>query len=216
MRDLFGKAGRAYLAELAVPEPWNTTLAQSLELIGETEERIKACERDLLARALHDPYVPLLVTVPGIGLILGSIIAAELGDIGRFASAKKFVGYTGLCPFVRQSGGRDDRGPLASERSAPAPLGAHRGHHPRLLAPAVPGPLPAHKEAPRQASWPFGRQGRARPHPRHRDLAHAQQEQAIRPGRSRSCSGRLTTLPEMDRRSIPIQPCPPNEEAIER
>jgi len=113
MRDLFGKAGRAYLAELAVPEPWNTTLAQSLELIGETEERIKACERDLLARALHDPYVPLLVTVPGIGLILGSIIAAELGDIGRFASAKKFVGYTGLCPFVRQSGGRDDRGPLA-------------------------------------------------------------------------------------------------------
>ena len=113
MRDLFGKAGRAYLAELAVPEPWNTTLEMSLELIGETEERIKACERELLARALHDPYVPLLVTVPGIGLILGSIIAAELGDIGRFASAKKFVGYTGLCPFVRQSGGRDDRGPLA-------------------------------------------------------------------------------------------------------
>jgi transposase len=53
------------------------------------------------------------VTVPGIAWVLGYTIAAELGDIGRFASAKKFVGYTGLCPFVRQSGRRDDRGPLA-------------------------------------------------------------------------------------------------------
>ncbi len=113
MTDLFGAAGRSYLASLEIPEPWCTTLARSLELIEETQARIEACERELLARSRHDPAVQLLVTVPGIGLILASIIAAELGDIGRFASPKHFVGYTGLCPYVRQSGGRDDRGPLA-------------------------------------------------------------------------------------------------------
>ena len=91
----------------------HATLTRSLELIRETETQIEACERELLARSLGDPYVRLLVTVPGIGLILASIIAAEIGDIDRFPSAKRFVGYTGLCPFVRQSGGRDDRGPLA-------------------------------------------------------------------------------------------------------
>jgi len=33
----------------------------------------------------------------------------------RFASAKKLVGYTGLCPIVRQSGEKDRRGPLAKQ-----------------------------------------------------------------------------------------------------
>ena len=40
-------------------------------------------------------------------------IASEIGDIQRFASPKKLAGYRGLCPFVRQSGNRDLRWPLA-------------------------------------------------------------------------------------------------------
>ena len=46
--------------------------------------------------------------------MLGSHIAAELGDITRFASAKKLCGYTGLSPSVDQSGSSDHRGPLAN------------------------------------------------------------------------------------------------------
>jgi transposase len=38
--------------------------------------------------------------VPGISWVLGYTIAAEIGDIGRFASPKRFTGYTGLCPRV--------------------------------------------------------------------------------------------------------------------
>ena len=38
--------------------------------------------------------------------------ASELGDITRFPTPVKFVGYTGLCPRVDQSGQRDWRGPL--------------------------------------------------------------------------------------------------------
>ena len=44
--------------------------------------------------------------------MLGYTIAAEIGDINRFASPKKLTGYTGLCPRVYQSGGTDRRGPL--------------------------------------------------------------------------------------------------------
>ena len=59
-------------------------------------------------------YVPLLMTAPGIGWVLGYTIASEIGEIARFASPKKLVGYTGLCPRVYQSGDSDDRrGPLA-------------------------------------------------------------------------------------------------------
>ena len=59
------------------------------------------------------PSIPLLMTVPGVGWVLAYTIASEIGDVHRFPSPKKLVGYTGLCPIVRQSGGRDARGPLA-------------------------------------------------------------------------------------------------------
>jgi transposase len=35
--------------------------------------------------------------------VLGYTIAAEIGDITRFASPNKLTGYTGLCPRVYQS-----------------------------------------------------------------------------------------------------------------
>jgi transposase len=56
-----------------------------------------------------------LLTVPGIGWVLAYTIAAEIGDISRFASPRKLAGYTGLCPRVYQSGERDLRGPLAKQ-----------------------------------------------------------------------------------------------------
>ena len=59
--------------------------------------------------------MPLLLTVPGIGWVLAFTIAAEIGDLTRFASPKKLCGYTGLCPRVYQSGDRDSRGPLTKQ-----------------------------------------------------------------------------------------------------
>ncbi len=133
--DLFGTKGRELLARLAVPEPWATTLATSLRFVDELDAEIAACERDLRTQGADHPYVPLLMTVPGIAWVLGYTIAAELGDIGRFASPKKLAGYTGLCPFVRQSGRRDDRGPLAKNgpkylRWALIEAATHAARHP--------------------------------------------------------------------------------------
>lgn len=111
--DLFGVAGRELLARMEVPEPWGSTLRGSLDMVDDLDERIDACARDLRALGADHPLIPLLVTVPGVGWVLAYTIASEIGDIGRFPSPKKLTGYTGLCPLVRQSGGRDVRGPLA-------------------------------------------------------------------------------------------------------
>ena len=111
--DLFGVAGRELLAGLALPEPWASDVATSLALVDELGQQISGIEAELRALGADHHYIKLLETVPGIGWVLGYTIAAELGDIGRFASAKKFVGYTGLCPRVYQSGATDRRGALA-------------------------------------------------------------------------------------------------------
>jgi transposase len=110
--DLFGAGGRRLLAQLALPEPWASTLAASLALIDTPDEQIEACERELRALGAEHRYVPLLSTFPGIGWVLAFTIASEIGDIQRFPSPRKLVGYTGLRPTVEQSGERHRRGPL--------------------------------------------------------------------------------------------------------
>ena len=110
--DLFGVAGRDLLARLEVPEPWASTLDRSLQLVDDLNRRIAGCEAELRALGADHPYVPLLVTVPGIGPTLAYTIASEIGDIRRFASPKRLAGYTGLCPRVYQSGETDRRGRL--------------------------------------------------------------------------------------------------------
>jgi transposase len=110
--DLFGVEGRRLLAGLALPDPWRGTVTAALQLIDDLDRQIDQCERDLHELGATHPYVEWLRTAPGIGWVLAYTIAAEIGDIRRFASPTKLISYTGLCPFVRQSGERDYRGPL--------------------------------------------------------------------------------------------------------
>ena len=133
--DLFGVGGRQLLARLGLPEPWAGTTAAAVALIDELDQQVDACEHELRRLGADHPYVPLLMTTPGIGWVLGYTIAAEIGDIARFASPKKLCGYTGLCPRVYQSGSRDHRGPLAKNgpkylRWALIEAATHAARHP--------------------------------------------------------------------------------------
>jgi transposase len=110
--DLFGAGGRRLLERLQLPQPWAATVAASLALIDSLDEQIDRCERELRVLGADHRYIPLLVSCPGIAWILAFTIASEIGDIERFATPRKLVGYSGLCPRVDQSGERDRRGPL--------------------------------------------------------------------------------------------------------
>jgi transposase len=110
--DLFGAEGRRLLERLEVPEPWRSNVTASVMLIDDLESQISDLNRRLREGHADHPYVPLLLTVPGIGWVLAFTIAAEIGEIERFSSPEKLTGYTGLCPKVKQSGESDRRGPL--------------------------------------------------------------------------------------------------------
>jgi transposase len=111
--DLFGAAGRELLHHLEIPQPWRGTVDASIALIDDLDRQIAEVNRQLRAGSAEHPYVPLLLTVPGIGWVLAFTIAAEIGDVTRFPSPTKLCGYTGLCPRVNQSGESDRRGPLS-------------------------------------------------------------------------------------------------------
>jgi transposase len=133
--DLFGRKGRMLLQRLQIPQPWQGTLAASLRLIDELDREITQLERELRRLGAEHAYIPLLTSIPGIAWVLGYTIAAEIGDIGRFASPRKLAGYTGLCPRVEQSGQRDRRGPLTKRgprylRWALIEAAQHAARHP--------------------------------------------------------------------------------------
>jgi transposase len=111
--DLFGYAGRELLDRLAIPDPWRRTVDVSLRLIDDLELQIANLTCELRRQGADHRYIPLLVTAPGFGWINAFTVASEIGDIERFASPAKLVGYTGLCPRVLQSGSTDRRGPIS-------------------------------------------------------------------------------------------------------
>ena len=149
--DLFGVEGRRLLKRLEVPEPWRGNITASIELIDDLEEQIAEINRRLKEGHAEHPYVPLLLTVPGIGWVLAFTIAAEIGEIERFSSPEKLAGYTGLCPRVNQSGEKDRRGPLTKHGPDLPALGATRGDDARAKAPRLRRALPAH-QAPARAN----------------------------------------------------------------
>jgi transposase len=133
--DLFGAGGRGFLENLALPDAWRRTTTATLEVIDHLDEQIAACEVTLRQAASDHPDVALLQTAPGIGPILGYTIATEIGDIERFATPAKLVGYTGLCPRVHQSGDTDWRGPITRHgprwlRWALIEAAVHASRHP--------------------------------------------------------------------------------------
>lgn len=66
--------------------------------------QIDLLEEAMLVLATQDDRVPLLLQLPGVGLITAITLLAAIGDISRFPLAKKLVGYAGLGARVHDSG----------------------------------------------------------------------------------------------------------------
>jgi len=105
--DLFGKAGRHFLEKLPLPEASREALCGLLELLDQIQARITEVERWMEENLEVDELVRLLMTIPGIGLILAHVIRAEMGEIARFPSHRHLASYSGLAPLSRQSADRD-------------------------------------------------------------------------------------------------------------
>jgi transposase len=69
-------------------------------------ESIVTLEAEIVAHARHDETARRLATIPGIGPITASLIAATVGDIGMFKTARHFAAWLGLVPRQHSTGGK--------------------------------------------------------------------------------------------------------------
>ena len=85
------------------------TYRKRLDNESEAAKTLSRKIADLIAQL---PLAQLLRTIPGVGVVLAATIAAEIGDIARFASAANLRSYARLAPTIFQSGERSTTGPL--------------------------------------------------------------------------------------------------------
>jgi transposase len=117
--DLFGPAGLRFLAKVELREGPRRRLDSTLALIADFTREIDATSREIDARANEDPYVPVLCQIRGVGRYIAMLVIAEVGDITRFATARRLCSWAGLTPTVRSSDGKACLGHITGQGSPP-------------------------------------------------------------------------------------------------
>jgi len=110
--------GRAWLAALELAAVSRELVEDYLGLIDALQDRIDRLDWEIRQRARSDPQVKVLTQLPGIGPFTALVIVAEVGDISRFASARKLASWAGLTPTVRGSDRVAHYGHISKEGSA--------------------------------------------------------------------------------------------------
>jgi len=110
--DLFGKKGRAALAQVALRAPDDFLLRQQLTLLDLLGAQIRELEVRIAQDSAADGAVALLSTIPGLGPILSNVIATEIDGIGRFTESPALCAYAGLIPATFSSGDKTYHGRL--------------------------------------------------------------------------------------------------------
>jgi transposase len=97
----------------AVHLEMNCLLAQ-IELLQHQVNQLEATLTSLMAE------IPQHInSIPEIGLATGAALLSEIGDVRRFASAQKLVGYAGIDPSVYQTGEFEAQETHMSKRGSP-------------------------------------------------------------------------------------------------
>jgi transposase len=200
--DLFGKGGLEFLASLELADGPHRRLESVLALICDFDREITATTQEIDARAKADERVAVLGQIRGIGRYTTMLIIAEVGDVGRFPTARHLCAWAGLTPTVRSPEGKARPGAHLPPRLHRAALGADRGcaEAPHRRRPPT-RPVRADRQTPRTQ----GRQSRDRPpdpHPlllraaRRRDplppKPRPRNRQRRRPGARRMTTSSLT------------------------
>lgn len=102
--DLYAAETRAWWEFAAAGHREEVQLQSDLDTLAFANQQRQRLEDCLAEFAARDERVPLLIQLPGVGLIIALTVLAAVGDISRFPAAKQLVGYAGLGARVHDSG----------------------------------------------------------------------------------------------------------------
>src|SRR4051812_4857660 len=139
--DLFGKAGRQWMATLELPADQRHTLDGCLRQIDFLSDELAVIDGATAGHVLASGDLRRLLTIPGVDATTAATMMATIGRIHRFPTPRHLVGYVGLDARVRQSGNHAGRHGRISKQGASA--ARHVLVQAACAAIKTPGPLHA-------------------------------------------------------------------------
>jgi transposase len=140
--DIFGVGVRDELRVRLKELPAQTAFCAEklLEQLETLQEQIKLFEQRAKRLFRSTPELELVMSMPGVGEILGMVICLEIGDISRFPGPAHLAAYAGTTPRVHSSGGKTRYGQLRRDVNrylkwafveAASVISRHRRSHPQ-------------------------------------------------------------------------------------
>ena len=103
----FADKNRSWWESLTLSPVEKLQVRQDLAMLDHLEPQIAEVNQELARLSTTPPWsghTPYLVQLPGFGLINAMTVISAIGDITRFPTSKKLVGYSGLGGSVHDSG----------------------------------------------------------------------------------------------------------------
>ncbi len=115
--------GAAHLAMLAdllddeigqtLPEAARPMFAMMVDMLADLDRRIAELDKEITRRAREDEVARRLMTIPGIGPITATAIAAIAPPAETFAKGRDFAAWLGLVPKQASTGGKQKLGAIS-------------------------------------------------------------------------------------------------------
>ena len=86
-----------------------------IDQLERIEIEIRKAEREIVEWCRQDDASRRLTTIPGIGSITASAIAAAVPDASLFRSGRQFAAWLGLTPRAHSSGGKEKFGGISKQ-----------------------------------------------------------------------------------------------------
>jgi transposase len=99
-------AAKAQSITLPAQEVASRIVAELANDVLGFKERIESIDEEIGQRFFARPEARILISLPGMGPILGAEFLVAVGDICAFESADRLAAYAGLVPAARDSGKR--------------------------------------------------------------------------------------------------------------
>jgi transposase len=99
-------AARSQSVSLPAQEVASRIVAELAAEVLAFKERIESIDEEIERRFFARPGARILISLPGMGPILGAEFLVCVGDISAFESADRLAAYAGLVPAARDSGKR--------------------------------------------------------------------------------------------------------------
>ena len=93
-----------------LPAQARSTLTVLVEMMKALNEKIAQLDGEIARRAKEDIVVKRLMTVPGIGPIIATAIAALAPPVETFKKGRDFAAWVGLTPLQKSTGGKQKLG----------------------------------------------------------------------------------------------------------